>query len=124
MRRRSPRHRLAQKVLKKARPLYGAGIILCNVPPKFTTNISPASNSANETTDRPLLTAGTTFLTAVALFVFGGRVINDFAFMFLVGVITGTFSSIYIASPIVLWAHRTELGKPKKAGGAAAPANA
>ncbi len=66
------------------------------------------NESINQTLPRTLLTAGTTFLTAVTLFVFGGRVINDFAFMFLIGVVTGTFSSIYIASPIVLWAHRGE----------------
>jgi SecD/SecF fusion protein len=64
--------------------------------------------SINQTLPRTLLTAGTTLLTAVALYVFGGRVINDFAFSFLVGVITGTYSSIYIASPIVLWFHRAE----------------
>ena len=74
------------------------------------------NRSINQTLPRTLLTAGTTFLTAVTLFVFGGRVINDFAFMFMIGVATGTFSSIYIASPIVLWAHRGEAPKPRESG--------
>jgi SecD/SecF fusion protein len=63
------------------------------------------NRSVNETLSRTILTAGTVFLCAVALYGFGGRVINDFAFCFLVGVITGTYSSIYIASPCVLWYH-------------------
>jgi preprotein translocase subunit SecF len=42
-------------------------------------------------------------LTVLALYFFGGPVLNDFAFSFLIGVIVGTYSSIFIASPIVLW---------------------
>jgi len=48
------------------------------------------------------------FLAALSLFVFGGGVINDFAFTFLVGIITGTYSSIYVASALVLWWHKGE----------------
>ena len=70
------------------------------------------NRSVNETLSRTILTAGTVFLTSVALYGFGGRVINDFAFCFMVGVMTGTYSSIYIASPCVLWYHRGE-GKKK-----------
>jgi SecD/SecF fusion protein len=66
------------------------------------------NRSVNETLSRTILTAGTVFLTSVALYGFGGRVINDFAFCFMVGVLTGTYSSIYIASPCVLWYHRGE----------------
>ena len=47
----------------------------------------------------------------MALYGFGGRVLNDFAFCFVVGVLTGTYSSIYIASPVVLWFHRQEAAK-------------
>jgi SecD/SecF fusion protein len=72
------------------------------------------NRSVNETLSRTILTAGTVFLCSVALYGFGGRVINDFAFCFMVGVLTGTYSSIYIASPCVLWYHRGE-GKPKAA---------
>jgi len=46
------------------------------------------------------------FLATMSLYIFGGGVINDFAFTFLVGIITGTYSSIYIASAIVLWWHK------------------
>jgi SecD/SecF fusion protein len=42
------------------------------------------------------------------LFIFGGGAINDFAFTFLVGIITGTYSSIYIASAFLLWWHKGE----------------
>jgi preprotein translocase SecF subunit len=66
------------------------------------------NRSVNETLSRTILTAGTVFLCAVALYGFGGRVLNDFAFCFVVGVLTGTYSSIYIASPVVLWFHRRE----------------
>ena len=66
------------------------------------------NRSVNETLSRTILTAGTVFLCAVALYGFGGTVINDFAFCFMIGVVTGTYSSIYIASPCVLWYHRKE----------------
>ena len=66
------------------------------------------NRSVNETLSRTILTAGTVFLCSVALYGFGGRVLNDFAFCFLVGVLTGTYSSIYIASPCVLWYHRSD----------------
>lgn len=67
--------------------------------------LSLINDSVNQTLPRTILTAGTTLLTALSLYLFGGRVINDFAFCFLIGVLTGTYSSIYIASPIVLWWH-------------------
>ena len=67
------------------------------------------NRSVNETLSRTILTAGTVFLTSVALYGFGGSVLNDFAFCFMIGVVTGTYSSIYIASPCVLWYHRSEV---------------
>ena len=66
------------------------------------------NQALNQTLSRTIITAGTVFLTSVALYGFGGRVIIDFAFCFMVGVLTGTYSSIYIASPCVLWYHRGE----------------
>lgn len=57
----------------------------------------------NQTLSRTIITSGTTFLSTLALFIFGGVVINNFAFTFLVGIVVGTYSSIYIASAIVLW---------------------
>lgn len=56
----------------------------------------------NATLSRTLLTSGTTILALLALHIFGGLVIHDFAFMLLIGVVVGTYSSIFIASPIIL----------------------
>jgi SecD/SecF fusion protein len=61
------------------------------------------NDSINETLSRTILTGGTVLLTVLALFFFGGPVLNDFAFSLIVGVLIGTYSSIFIASPIVLW---------------------
>ena len=60
------------------------------------------NTSINDTLSRTILTGGTVLLTVLALYFFGGPVLNDFAFSFLIGVIVGTYSSIFIASPIVL----------------------
>jgi SecD/SecF fusion protein len=65
----------------------------------------------NQTLSRTLITSGTVFIATFSLYVFGGGVIHDFAFTFLVGIITGTYSSIYIASALVLWWHKGE--RPK-----------
>jgi preprotein translocase subunit SecF len=59
--------------------------------------------SINETLSRTLITSGTAILVTAALFVLGGPVIHSFAFALLVGFIVGTYSSIYVASPIVLY---------------------
>jgi SecD/SecF fusion protein len=64
------------------------------------------NKALNQTLSRTLITSGTVFLATGALYLFGGRTINDFAFTFLVGIITGTYSSIYIASALVLWWHK------------------
>ncbi len=62
--------------------------------------------SINETLSRTLITSGTAVLVTAALFVLGGTVIHSFAFTLLVGFIVGTYSSIYVASPIVLYLER------------------
>ena len=62
--------------------------------------------SINETLSRTLITSGLTFLSVAALFFFGGATLNDFAFAILIGIVVGTYSSIFIASPIVLWWSR------------------
>jgi SecD/SecF fusion protein len=67
----------------------------------------------NQTLSRTVITSGTTFLATLSLYVFGGGVINDFAFTFLVGILVGTYSTIYIASALVLWWHKGE--RPKLA---------
>ena len=64
--------------------------------------------SLNQTLSRTIITSGTVFLATASLYWFGGGVINDFAFTFLVGIIVGTYSSVYIASVIVLWWHKGE----------------
>ncbi len=58
--------------------------------------------SVNQTLNRTVLTSGLTFLTVMALFLFGGQVLNNFAFALVVGILVGTYSSIFIASPILI----------------------
>ncbi len=60
------------------------------------------NQSVNNTLSRTILTAGTTLVAVLALFVLGGSIIHDFAFAMLVGIVIGTYSSIYIASPILM----------------------
>ncbi len=62
----------------------------------------------NQTLSRTLITGGSVMLATLSLYVFGGGVINDFAFTFLVGIVAGTYSSIFIASPAVLWWYKGE----------------
>jgi SecD/SecF fusion protein len=64
------------------------------------------NQALNQTLSRTIITSGTVFLATLSLFIFGGGEINDFAFTFLIGIITGTYSSIYIASALVLWWHK------------------
>ena len=61
------------------------------------------NQSVTETLSRTLLTSGTTLMVVLALVFLGGEIIHDFAFALLVGVLIGTYSSIYVASPTVLW---------------------
>src|SRR5688572_2963209 len=62
----------------------------------------------NQTISRTMITGGTVILATLALYLFGGGIINDFAFTFLVGVLVGTYSSIYIAAPLVLAWYKGE----------------
>lgn len=73
------------------------------VPGSFKDLINRA---LNQTLSRTIITSGTVLVSTLALYLFGGGAINDFAFTFLVGIITGTYSSIYIASALVLWMHK------------------
>ena len=57
--------------------------------------------SVNQTLGRTIITSGTALLTALALFFFGGEVLHGFAFTMVVGIITGTYSSVFIAAAIV-----------------------
>lgn len=85
------------------------------------------NRALNQTLSRTIITSGTVFLATGALFFFGGGAINDFAFTFLVGILTGTYSTIYIASALVLWWHkgqRPQLGTSPSQLGNVAPARA
>ncbi len=65
------------------------------------------NRAINETLPRTIITSGTVFLTLVVLFIWGGEVLRGFAFTMLVGVITGTYSSIFVGSAISYdWLHR------------------
>jgi SecD/SecF fusion protein len=64
------------------------------------------NTSINETLSRTILTGGTTLLSVGALYFLGGAVLRDFSFAILIGIIVGTYSSIYIAAPVVLWASK------------------
>jgi preprotein translocase subunit SecF len=67
-------------------------------------SLEKLSNDAiNETLSRTIITSGLTFLTVVALVVFGGEVLRSFSWCLFIGIIIGTYSSIYIASPFMLW---------------------
>jgi preprotein translocase SecF subunit len=59
----------------------------------------------NETLSRTFITSFTVFLTVMAIFLFGGTVINDFAFAMLIGIITGVYSTIFVATPVVVEFH-------------------
>ena len=67
---------------------------------------SLVNHSINQTLSRTILTSGLTFLAVLSLFLFGGEVIHGFAFALVVGVIIGTYSSIFIASPIVVYFYQ------------------
>ena len=61
-----------------------------------------ANQSINESLSRTIVTSVTTFLVVLILFLVGGEVIHSFAFAMIVGVIVGTYSSIFVASPVVI----------------------
>ena len=67
------------------------------------------NRSINETLSRTILTSLTTLFVVIALFVLGGGIIHDFAFALIVGIVVGTYSSIFVASPILLaWQGRQQ----------------
>ena len=84
------------------------------------------NRSINETLSRTIMTSGLTLLTAISLWLFGGQVLNGFAFALTVGIIVGTYSSIFVASPIlVFWQDfMRKRGDNQKGGGATPSVNA
>jgi len=65
--------------------------------------------SVNQCLSRTILTALTVFLVVVILYFFGGEGIHSFAYAFLVGVVAGTYSTVYIAAPVLLWLSGTSI---------------
>ena len=78
------------------------------------------NTSINQTLGRTVITAGTALLSAIALFLFGGEVLHGFAFTMIVGIVTGTYSSVFVAAAIVTFWHR----KPSRAAASVAAASA
>jgi SecD/SecF fusion protein len=79
---------------------------------KGQSNATIINRAINDTLTRTVMTSLTVFLTILILFIFGGEVTRGFAFAMLVGVITGTYSSIFVAAPILVdFAKSRPLGK-------------
>jgi preprotein translocase subunit SecF len=77
--------------------------------------------SVNQTLSRTVLTSGLTLITALSLWLFGGEVLNGFSLALVIGIIIGTYSSVYVASPIVLGLHNLVESRRKGASPAPAP---
>ncbi len=75
--------------------------------------------SVNQTLSRTVLTSGLTLLTALALFLFGGQVLNGFSFALVCGIIVGTYSSVYVAAPILVFFNNFMESRKHPAGSAA-----
>jgi SecD/SecF fusion protein len=76
--------------------------------PRMTRQM--VNDSTNQTLSRTLLTSFTVLLVVCILYVVGGQAVHGFAFALIIGVMTGTYSSIYVAAPILLWMiHPTEM---------------
>lgn len=84
-----------------------------NLKIRFRESVETIVNqSINEVLSRTIITTLTTLLAALALFFFGGEVIHDFAFAIIIGIIIGTYSSIFVASPVVLlWGGKRPFAK-------------
>jgi preprotein translocase subunit SecF len=78
--------------------------------------LSVMNKSVNATLSRTIITSGTVFLTVFVLFLFGGEVLRGFSFTFGIGIITGTYSSVFVASSIVVdWKNRVQSSLKLKA---------
>jgi SecD/SecF fusion protein len=82
---------------------------------KGSDNAAVINRAINETLSRTIMTSLTVFLTILILFIFGGEVTRGFAFAMLIGVITGTYSSIFVAAPVLVdFARNKPLGREEK----------
>ena len=79
------------------------------------------NKSVNQTLGRTIITAGTTFLAVLALYLFGGEVLKGFAFTMLVGIVSGTYSTVFIASAIAIILSQTGARRAAAAASPAAP---
>jgi preprotein translocase subunit SecF len=70
--------------------------------PKKAALESVINRSINQTLSRTILTSGATMLVVIALYFLGGEVLNTFALTLIIGIVIGTYSSIYVAAPIVI----------------------
>lgn len=71
------------------------------------------NHSVNQTLSRTIITAGTTFLSVLSLYLFGGEALRGFSFTMLVGIISGTYSTVFIASAIAIILSQQKGGKPQ-----------
>ena len=86
-----------------------------NIPKYMKKTLTEIVNlSLNETLSRTVITSLTTMMVVVILFIWGGAVINLFAFALIVGVFVGTYSSIFVASPVMLYFEKRSKGNPRK----------
>ena len=86
-----------------------------NIPKYMKKTLTEIVNlSLNETLSRTVITSLTTMMVVVILFIWGGEVINLFAFALIVGVFIGTYSSIFVASPVMLYFEKRSKGNPRK----------
>jgi preprotein translocase subunit SecF len=88
-----------------------------------STPVQVIDASLNQTLARTIMTGVTTLLVLVALFIFGGEIIHAFAFTLIIGIIVGTYSSIYVASAVSLelGVSKYDLIQVEKEGASAAP---
>ena len=86
-----------------------------NIPKYLKKTIDEVVNiSLNETLNRTVITSMTTMMVVVILFVWGGKVINLFAFALIVGVFVGTYSSLFVASPVMAFFEKKSKGKKRR----------
>ena len=86
-----------------------------NIPKYMKKTIDDVVNiSLNETLNRTVITSLTTMMVVVILFVWGGKVINLFAFALIVGVFVGTYSSLFVASPVMAYFEKRSKGQKRR----------
>ncbi len=86
-----------------------------NIPKFMKKTLNDVVNiSLNETLNRTVITSLTTMMVVVILFLWGGKVINLFAFALIIGVFVGTYSSLFVASPVMVYFEKRSAGPYKK----------